>query len=496
MATTETNILFASSECVPFASTGGLGDVVDALPRILHGKDGIQTFRVLPMYRRIKESETLRFKKNPTAFAVPIGLEQWAGRIWELQAKKGPRTFLIEREELFDRSELYGPTHRPYDDNFERFLFFQKGVIALIDQLKLEIDLVHCNDWQTGLIPLLLKYGVDGRGRHHHKNTKTIFTIHNLAYQGVFPPHLFGLTNLPLEVFHFERLEYYNQLNCLKGGLAETDFITTVSKTYAQEIQTAELGCGLDKLIAHRADRLTGIVNGVDYSTWNPSKDTYLAHNFSPTKMAGKKASKAKLQEKFGLPVCEKTPLIGMVSRLAEQKGFEIIHESMKGIIETGAQVVLLGSGDPTIEKNAKSWAKKWPTQCAVEIGFDQALAHQIEAGADMFLMPSRFEPCGLNQLYSLKYGTIPLVNDTGGLSDTIIDLTQDPENGTGFKMSAYESRALVDMTQRATALYENKTSWKAAVKRAMTSDFSWETTSGEYLELYRRVLESDQPKT
>jgi len=486
MATNRLTVLFASSECVPFASSGGLGDVVDALPRILHGNK-VNAIRVLPLYRRIKEAN-IPLKQKSLPIKIPVGLEHWEGRIWEMKSGKGPRTFFIEREELFDRSELYGPSHRPYDDNFERFLFFQKGIIALIDQLKIPVDIVHCNDWQTGLLPMLLKHGNEGRGRT--ANEKTLFTIHNLAYQGIFSPRLFPLTNLPGECFHYTRLEYFNQINCLKGGLAECDLITTVSETYAREIQTEEFGCGLESLLQHRSDDLVGIINGVDYQAWNPKTDSNLVKNYTPAQIAGKKACKSALISRFGLKEKKNTLLIGMISRLAEQKGFEIIRRAISKCMNMDVQFVLLGSGDPKIEKWARTWEKKWPERFSAEIGFEPGLAHQIEAGADLFLMPSRFEPCGLNQLYSLKYGTLPLVHDTGGLADTIVDLNDSPKCGTGFKMKSYTVPSLLDALQRAVDLYADSSNWETAMKRAMNTDFSWERTSGNYLEVYRKLCD------
>ena len=410
-------VVFASSECVPYASTGGLGDVAAALPRALQ-EQGLEVVCIVPLYASVRES-TEELRPTGAKLEIPLGYEVLETEVWT-SSDTGVRTYFVRYDPFFDRPRLYDQQGRDYSDNFARFLCYQKSVVALIDTLLGNVDVVHCNDWQTGLIPYFLKYGIAGVGRMQKE--KTVFTIHNLAFQGLFPGEQFGQTNLPLHCYSLDELEFYGQVSSMKGGIVGSSVVTTVSTTYAEEIQTERLGCGLHGILSDLGDRLVGIVNGVDYTTWNPAKDPYIKQNYDLHSLERKEICRQDLFNAVGLTPAPRMPLLGMVSRLAAQKGLELISEILPELISLDLQFVLLGSGETAFEAQCKEWAARWPDHVAVRIGFDPVLAHKIEAGADIFLMPSAFEPCGLNQLYSLRYGTIPVVHETGGLKDTVLN--------------------------------------------------------------------------
>jgi starch synthase len=482
MAKEKLKVAFVSAEITGFASTGGLGDVARALPEELK-RGGVEAIRIMPLYRTVRQAIP-DIKRNGIVFSIPMGQDTWRAEAWATTGR-GVKTWFINKEECFDREGLYALEDRPFDDNFERFLLFQKAVVALLDALKFRADIVHCNDWHCGLLPLLLRYGVDGSGRK--KREKVLFSIHNLAYQGLFPSHKFDLTNLPGHTFTHHHMEFFGQLNCMKTGIADSDWVSTVSEAYAREIQTPAFGAGLESLLRHRGKKLTGILNGVDYREWNPSRDPHIPAPFRSNALAGKETCKKRLLKEFGLKYDADTPLIGMVSRMTDQKGFDVMDEAMASLMKRNLHLVILGSGEREYQDQALNWASRWPGKVAVKIGFDIALAHRIEAGGDFFLMPSRFEPCGLNQLYSLKYGTIPIVNDTGGLSDSIVDM--DRSNGNGFKMTAYTAKALDVAVKRALDLYQQSDVLKRVRQAAMRQDFSWKNSTKTYLGLYRKLL-------
>jgi starch synthase len=400
--------------------------------------------------------------------------------------KPRPTTFFIRRDEYFDRSYLYSLPYRDYDDNFERFLFFQKAVVGLVDMLGLQLDLVHCNDWQTGLIPAFLKHGVNGQGRDG--NERTLFTIHNLAYQGLFPSSNFSTTNLPLSCFSVDGFEYYGQINCMKAGIVFSDFVTTVSPTYAEEIRTEAFGCGLHGVLGDKGDRLTGILNGVDYALWDPATDQLIKSNYSPANLEGKASCKKDLRSVMKLARTPDTPVLGMVTRLTEQKGLDILAGAMEEIMRLDVCVAMLGTGEKKYQRLCQSWAQKWPGRFSIKLAYDNTLAHKIEAGADIYLMPSRFEPCGLNQLYSLKYGTLPVVHQTGGLSDTISEITADGTEGQGFVFQGYNADELVGAVKRAVSMYRKANAWKKSVSRVMQIDYSWKHAAREYSRLYEHI--------
>ncbi len=480
-------IVFAISEITPYASTGGLADVGAALPVALE-QQGVEVIRIMPMYRRLLEGDSLKTDTG-LRLNVPVGLRTLQAEVWQ-SGDPGPVTYFIRKDEFFDRRELYSLPERDYDDNFERFVFFQKAVVALMDALTVRADIVHANDWETGLIPYFLDYGIQGMGRG--RKEKVVYTIHNLAYQGIFPDSEFPYSNLPYSCFALDELEFYGNINSMKGGIVRADKLTTVSKRYASEILTPEFGCGLEGVLGDAEGKLHGIVNGVDYTTWDPSTDILIAAPYSPENLSGKKTCQKALLERFELKAPQankRVPVIGMVSRLVDQKGMDLLAEAMDRIMEEEVYFVLLGSGQEEYQAICQHWAKKWPERFGVYIGYHNGLAHQIEAGADIFMMPSRFDPCGLNQLYSLRYGTIPLVHATGGLDDTIENISEDAVAGNGFKFEEYTVQALLGTLQKALFIYQDQAKWLAIQKRAMKEEFSWDRSAKEYIALYEELL-------
>lgn len=482
------NIVFAISEITPYASTGGLADVGAALPVALN-EQGHEVIRVMPMYRRVLEDDR---PKTDTGMRlkIPVGLRTLEAEIWKSGAP-GPTTYFVRKDEFFDRSELYSLPERDYDDNFERFVFFQKAVVALIDALELNADIVHANDWETGLLPFFLDHGIQGMGRGRRE--KIVYTIHNLAYQGVFPDSEFPYTSLPYSCFSLSELEFYGNINCMKGGIVRADRITTVSKRYAQEILTPEFGCGLEGVLNDEQHKLVGIMNGADYDLWDPSSDILIAESYSADNLAGKETCRRALLQRMGLnppPKNKRIPIIGMVSRLVDQKGMDLLAEAMEWIMAEEVYFVLLGSGQEEYQEMCQDWARMWPDRFAVHIGYHNGLAHQIEAGSDIFLMPSKFEPCGLNQLYSMKYGTIPLVHATGGLDDSVTDIPEDGSSGNGFKFDEYSVSGMMLSLKRALSLFQKKAIWTQLQKRAMKEEFSWARSAKEYIALYESLLD------
>lgn len=477
-------VVFVSSEIVPFASTGGLGDVAAALPKSLAVR-GVKVIRMMPLYGKINRE---KFRLKPCGFKVhvPLGNVWYSGDVW-MQEFEEVCTYFIDSQEFFSRSELYGVGGHGYADNFERFLFFQKAVVRLIDKLALEPDIVHCNDWQTGLIPMLLYYGIDGGMRDRRE--KTLYTVHNLAYQGWAPAEKFYMTALPGHCYTMHTLEYYGEINCMKGGLVESTAINTVSPTYAKEVQTDEFGSGLQGVMRSRRRVLHGILNGIDYNRWNPQTDPHIAANYSVTDLAGKAECKRFLQEEAGLKLNPKVPLMGMITRLAPQKGIDIIAGAIEHIVESGAELVILGSGDTVYENMCREWMQRWPDKVRVWIEFSSARAHQIEAGADLFLMPSQFEPCGQNQLFSMRYGTLPLVHGVGGLEDTVVDA--EDKGACGFKFYGFNPANFSATLDRALTLYSsNPDAWKRLIQTAMQKDFSGLKMADDYIALYQSLLE------
>jgi starch synthase len=475
------NILLASSEVHPFSKTGGLADMVGALGRAL-AQAGHGVRIVTPLYRGIREKFP-RIKHEDWRFDLPLGGRRVQAELFSLKVEKGLTAYFIEQPEFYFRNGLYQQDDISYPDNADRFIFFSKCVANLARYLQWRPDVVHINDWQTCLVPALMLH--QRRAEGWGNPPPTCLSIHNLAYQGVFPPESFALTNLPPEFFTVDGVEFYGGLNCLKAGIAFADVITTVSPRYAREITTEEYGCGLDDRLRLRKDRLIGILNGVDCEEWNPSGDKFLARPYSATSLAGKKANKAALQREMELPVSPDVPLFGTITRLTEQKGVDIQLGALQEMLSTKMQFVLLGSGSPAYERGYHELARRFPGKAAVRVGYNEGLAHRIEAGCDFYLMPSRFEPSGLNQMYSLRYGTIPVVRATGGLDDSVIDYTQDPARANGIKFREFSARTLAKAIRKALALYEHPALLRRYRQAAMKEDFSWDKTIGEYLKVY-----------
>ncbi|MEW6305603.1 MAG: glycogen synthase GlgA [Verrucomicrobiota bacterium] len=478
-------ILLASSEVFPFSKTGGLADMVGALGKALAAA-GHQVGVVTPLYRGIRDKFT-NIRKMDYYLSVPLGGRSVTGEVWALEEPNRPTIYFLEQREFFDRKSLYQEGGFDYGDNAERFTFFSKAVAHLARYLTWQPEIVHVHDWQAGLVPILIKH----QQWHEGWGTapRTCLSIHNLAYQGLFPREKYALTNLPLDYFNPNGVEFYGILNCLKAAISYSDIISTVSPRYAREITTPEFGCGLDGVLRQRLDTLVGILNGVDYEEWNTTRNPILAAAYSVRDLKGKAENKRALQSELGLPVNDDIPLFGNITRLADQKGVDIQLGALEEMLATNMQFVLLGSGATQFEHAYRALARRFPTKVAVRIGYDHDLSHRIEAGADFFLMPSRFEPCGLNQMYSLRYGTIPIVRVTGGLDDSVIDLGDDLDNANGIKFTEYSARALAKAIRKALVLYENKVLLRHFQKNAMTADFSWERTCKEYVNLYRRIL-------
>jgi starch synthase len=475
----------ASSEVVPFAKTGGLGDVVGALSGAL-ARLGIEVAVVLPAYKSILESA---FSLQETGMEVEaeIADRRVRGVVLKTALDGEVAAYLIRADQYFLRTELYGTAQGDYEDNAERFVFFSKAALDLAQKTS-PWDVIHCHDWQTALIPALKK--IRPELWPEINPSRTVLTIHNLAYQGSFPSSFWPLLNLDTSYFSSRHLEFYGNFNCLKGGIFFADALTTVSRKYSKEILESEYGAGLEGVLRDRRRDLYGILNGVDTREWNPKSDPNIKKNYDAANPRGKESCKKDLQETFHLPADASIPLIGMVTRLAEQKGLDILADAMEALMQLDLQLVLLGAGEQRYHDLLTSLAAKHPKKLGVKIAFDDALAHKIEAGADLFLMPSRYEPCGLNQIYSLAYGTLPVVRATGGLDDTIEDYNPSTGIGTGFKFAAYSAPALVEAVKRALSVYARKEIWRKITARAMAADFSWEKSAGEYLALYRKLVE------
>ncbi len=468
-------LLFVASEVAPWSKTGGLGDVSGALPRALAAR-GHTVAVVSPRYGSI-DALAAGFTRRDSAVRV-------RGEATALWVKKGrPTQYLLEHERLFgSRRGIYGEGGADYGDNAERFTWFARAALALPGATGLRPRVVHANDWQTGLVPFLL--------RHEHgqdptlAQARTVFTIHNLAYQGVFPKQVIPHLGLPWDVFRHEAMEFYDQLSFMKAGLVFADVLTTVSPTYAREILTPHGGHSLDPLLRQRRAALHGILNGIDVAEWDPATDPHLPVHYSARALAGKARCKTALQRELGLPARIDVPLVAIVSRLADQKGIDLVVAAIPELVARDVQLAVLGSGQRAYEDALLRAAHDRRDRVAVRIGFDEGLAHRMEAGADLFLMPSRFEPCGLNQMYSLRYGTVPVVRAVGGLEDTVEDY-DGWRRGTGFKFKEYAPQALLLAVRRAVETYRDRRAWKGIVSRGMAEDFSWDRSASSYEALY-----------
>lgn len=480
-------ILFIASEGLPFSKTGGLADVIEALPKALV-EAGHEVAVVLPRYRGVKAPAVLL-----PSLTIPLGVRLRFPAVANGTQLHGVRHYFVDAPEYFGRDQLYGIQGQDYPDNAERFAVFGKAAIEIAKQIWLP-DVIHCHDWQTGLVPLLLHivYADDPILR----SVPTVFTIHNMGYHGLFEREVLREIGLPDGLFHADGLEFWGKVNYLKAGLVYADYLTTVSRKYAEEIQTPEYGHGLDGVVRSRADRIRGILNGVDYSVWSPEVDTFIAARYTPRDLNGKRLCKKDLLEVFGLPAANiSKPLIGIVSRFADQKGFDLIARIADRLLEEDLALVALGAGEGKYEHLFRELAELHPEKVGVKIAYDNAVAHKIEAGADMFLMPSRYEPCGLNQIYSLRYGTVPVVRATGGLDDTIEAFDPETGRGTGFKFEAYDGQALLACIREALRLYPREKEWRKLQANGMAKDFSWRASASEYIELYETARELRIPK-
>jgi starch synthase len=484
-------ILLTSSEAVPFAKTGGLADVCGALPIEL-ARLGHEPVLILPAYRHARYGG-VPITPLGIDFIVPIGSKTVTGHLLQSTLPgNGVPVYLIQQDYYFDRDELYRSNGKDYTDNCERFVFFSRAVLEAIRLLELQVDVIHANDWQTGLIPAYLK--IEYRNLPRYQQIASVFTIHNMAYQGQFWHWDMLLTGLDWKYFNWHQMEYYGKLNLLKTGLVFADSLSTVSPRYAEEIQTTAFGCGLEGVLQHRRDVLSGILNGIDESEWNPDTDPVLAATYSAeTVREGKPRCKAALQAELGLPERPDAPLIGFVGRLAEQKGIDLIAKTIPEWAGTNdAQWVILGTGEPVYHQLFKNLAQRYPKNVAARLEFSDTLAHRIEAGADIFLMPSRYEPCGLNQMYSLRYGTVPVVRETGGLADTIVDANpQTLEAGTanGFSFREDNPLALSETLGRAVDAYRHADVWKQLIATGMRQDWSWTRSARQYVKLYEQTV-------
>ena len=476
------HVVFAASECVPFAKTGGLADVVGALGPEL-AKLGHEVTVYLPLYARVREQMAGELNYAARSITIPFQHYNRFAGIVDGGKRSGVQYYFVDCPEMFDRDGLYGTAAGDYADNAERFAVYCRAVLEATKLLGVP-EVFHVHDWQAALIPIYLRtvYAKDPMlGR-----CGTVLTIHNAAYQGAFPPATTEQLLFPWEIFTLDKVEHYDSFNFLKGGLEYADILTTVSRKYAEEIQTAEFGEGLDGVLLKRAADLLGILNGVDYAQWNPATDRKLTAHYTPEDLAGKRECRADLLAAFGLErMDDATPVIGIVSRFAVQKGFDLLEQIAGRLSELDVAVVALGAGEPRYEKFFRDWAYWNRGNVGVRIGYDNALSHKIEAGADMFLMPSLYEPCGLNQIYSLKYGTIPVVRATGGLDDTIEEWTPEQGTGTGFKFKGKSAGALMMAIERALQAFEDKAGWKRLMLNGMARNYSWEQPAREYAAVY-----------
>jgi len=470
-------ILFVASEGLPFSKTGGLADVVEALPQTLVMM-GHEVAVVLPRYRGTKVSALVL-----PSLTIPMGEQLRFPAVADGTLVSGVRYYFVDDPEYFDRDQLYAAQGKDYPDNAERFAEFSKAAIEISKHVW-PPDVIHCHDWQSALVPLLLRtlYAADPL----LCAVPVVFTIHNLGYQGLFPREILARAGLPEGLFHIDALEFYGEVNYLKAGLLYADYLTTVSRKYAQQIQTPEYGHGLDGVIRKRAARLEGILNGVDYSAWSPEHDTFIAARYSATDLSGKRVCKKDLLETFRLPTDHPArPVIGIVSRFTDQKGFDLIAQVADALLKEDLAMVALGTGEPKYEQLFRELVGRFPDKVGVKIAYDNALAHKIEAGADLFLMPSRYEPCGLNQIYSLRYGTVPVVRSTGGLDDTIEAFDPRIGRGTGFKFDAYDGRALLRCVRQALKIYGDEKAWPKLQANGMAKDYSWQASAAEYVRVY-----------
>ena len=481
-------ILIAGSEMSPLVKTGGLGDVLGSLPEALH-KLGNDVRMFLPYYRTInKLKHKTQTILSEASLRLPSGTIEYQVELL-LNKNSSVGQFLIVNDIYFGREGIYfdPATNSEYSDNDERYAFFCRAILDSVQRQNWQPDIIHVNDWHTSLIPVYLK--TNEKKNKFFEATRTVLTIHNMAYQGRFDKERFELLGLPHELIKVSgAMEGSGQTNFLKGGISFSDKIVTVSQTYAKEIQNDQ-GCGLESLLKKRANDLCGIINGVDYSVWDPAKDKHIFANYQISNLSGKKVNKIELLNEIGLPVRNQVPFIGLVTRLVEQKGIGLILQSAQKLFESDIQMVVLGTGDKKLEQELAALASKYPDKLKAFFEFNEVLAHQIEAASDIFLMPSLFEPCGLNQMYSFKYGTVPVVHKVGGLADTVTEFDPETGEGNGFLFDKFDSDSMLAALNRATLLYQKKRSWTKLMKNGMKLDLSWNKSARSYHDLFINLV-------
>ncbi|HEV8716922.1 MAG TPA: glycogen synthase GlgA [Candidatus Binatia bacterium] len=483
-------VLLVAAEVAPFARTGGLGDMTGALSQALAAL-GHDVRLVMPLYQTVRDG-AFPLTETVADLSVPLVTGRRTARVWQgsFPGQEGATdvpVYFIEQDDYFARPGLYGDETGDYLDNAQRFLFFCRAALALTERLGWFPHVFHCHDWHAALVPAFLRF-LPGLGARL-STAATLFTIHNLAYQGWFPAWVFGITGLPLSLFQVAGVEFFGVMNFMKAGLYYADQLSTVSPTYAEEICTPELGFGLDGVLRQRRAVLTGILNGVDYREWNPETDRALAAHYTATDLAGKVVCKRALLRTYDMPEDVEIPLVGLISRFVEQKGVDIVADAIDPLRALGLRLAVLGSGEARYERRFADLARRYPEQIGVRLGFNDPLAHQIQGGSDCLLMPSRYEPCGLTQLYSLRYGTIPIVRATGGLRDTVVPFTPASGQGTGFVFQEPRAEALVETVRTAQQVFADRQTWRRLVQNAMAQDFSWKHSAARYVELYRRAM-------
>ncbi len=480
-------ILVASSEVAPLAKTGGLADMTGSLSVAL-SRQGHEVVVAIPYYRQIRALGLTTFPVADDIEADFGGKRVKASVLRSVLPKSDVMVYLVDCPEFYDRSALYQEAGKDYEDNLERFALFCQAILATIKREYWQPHVIHCNDWQTAMIPIYLRTW--HRDDPFYSAIKVLYSIHNLAYQGVFPKEKLSDLHLPWYLYHIDGIEFYDRISLMKGGIVLSDRISTVSPRYAAEIRTKEFGCGLEGILNKRKKVLVGILNGVDYSDWSPEEDGAIEAVYSVDDLSGKVRCKEALQEENGLEVDPAIPLLGIISRLDEQKGLDVLAEVFPRLMEKGLQVVLLGTGQPRYHLIFDAFAKKYEGKAGIHLTFDNDMAHRIEAGADMFLMPSHYEPCGHNQMYSLRYGTIPVVRATGGLADTVTESDPETGEGNGFVFVNHKADEFMAAIERGIQTYRKKEVWRSLMKKAMGMDFSWSASARSYGRLYEEMVE------
>lgn len=489
MSSVALKILVVSAEVAPFAKTGGLADVAGALPRAL-SQLGHDVRVLMPWYRQLRQDGVSAPVLKAKVKLDPAELPDEIPKDFDLRAAMLPNSkvpvYFIDQAAYFDRDGYYGDASGDYADNGDRFIFFARAALAAARSLGFKPDVVHLNDWHSGLVPVILRTQL--LDDPFFAKTGTLFTIHNLAFQGLFPDWQHGRSGLDWGLFNTEGLEFYGQLNIMKGALLFSDLVNTVSPRYAEEIRSQEFGCGLEGVLRGRAGDLSGIINGLDYEEWDPSKDPNLAVRYSEKTLEDKAQAKRALKKELGLPD-DDVPLVAMISRLNNMKGLSLVDEVTDYLMHLDMQFILMGTGDSRFHDSFARLAEYYPEKASVNLKYEDSLVHRIEAGADLLIMPSRFEPCGMNQLIALRYGTVPLVRSVGGLADTVHDFDPKSGHGNGFVFSEYNSMALFNAIKHALEVYKDKATWRQLQRNGMAEDHSWAASAREYEKLYRKIV-------